>query len=554
MDIRRGFSVAALATSLVVVFSITGSAASQASPQEQAQQILDSPAVMTAMARTALQVTASGDQTLSHQTGTVEASGSGSNASSGATAAPAQEQSALRNVRVNDPREDVHQTSQTTHSETSIAAAGRDVVVGFNDSQTTLLALTAGTSLNGYAHSGDGGASFTDGGAIPNRAGCSNFGDPWLASDRTGAIYYSSLALCQTPVMRGVFAGVAKSTDGGRTFASPVIILPPTPTGFYQADKDAMTAGPDPAVRGRDNLYDAWDDFTFGPSGPLSGLPVARSTDGGQHWATVYAAQVPLSAPCPGTRFGSFTQFIGAMPIVDPAGGKLFVAAEKLHQPCPASGGPPPSLQRSEVIYASADGGLHFGPEAKIADVTQSFANGVLMLGPGRAMRNLEFPTLAVLHGDLFAAWNDGRTGHSHVLLSKSGNGGASWAAPVSVTAGSRDELQPAMSGDGAGLHVLYYQHNAGDTLDVRVANSEDGTSFPSRRVSSESFPGVFNLPQFDPIVASAYMGDYIANISAGSNQLFAWGDNRDVITDFLFPAGRNNPDVFFALQGREES
>jgi len=44
-------------------------------------------------------------------------------------------------------------------------------------------------------------------------------------------------------------------------------------------------------------------------------------------------------------------------------------------------------------------------------------------------------------------------------------------------------------------------------------------------------------------------MGDYIANVSNGSHQYFAWGDNRDTVTDFLYPNGRNDPDVFFAKQ-----
>jgi hypothetical protein len=42
-------------------------------------------------------------------------------------------------------------------------------------------------------------------------------------------------------------------------------------------------------------------------------------------------------------------------------------------------------------------------------------------------------------------------------------------------------------------------------------------------------------------------MGDYIANVSGGSHDYFAWGDNRDHVTDFMFPHGRNDPDVFFA-------
>jgi hypothetical protein len=44
-------------------------------------------------------------------------------------------------------------------------------------------------------------------------------------------------------------------------------------------------------------------------------------------------------------------------------------------------------------------------------------------------------------------------------------------------------------------------------------------------------------------------MGDYIANVSSGGHQYFAWGDNRDVVRDLLYPQGRVDPDVFFATR-----
>ena len=47
--------------------------------------------------------------------------------------------------------------------------------------------------------------------------------------------------------------------------------------------------------------------------------------------------------------------------------------------------------------------------------------------------------------------------------------------------------------------------------------------------------------------IAFAYMGDYIALVTDGSHDYFAWGDNRDRVRDFTFPAGRYDPDVFFA-------
>ena len=86
-------------------------------------------------------------------------------------------------------------------------------------------------------------------------------------------------------------------------------------------------------------------------------------------------------------------------------------------------------------------------------------------------------------------------------------------------------------------------------SANVLVGNSKNGIGLATKRVTTQSFAGTLTIPQFDPIIAFGYMGDYIANVSDGSHQYFAWGDNRDSVTDFLYPNGRSDPDVFFARQ-----
>ena len=242
----------------------------------------------------------------------------------------------------------------------------------------------------------------------------------------------------------------------------------------------------------------------------------------------------------------SFQQFIGATPIVNPATGTLYVVAEKLAVTDPHCKGLP--LQLSEVIFRSTNGGKTFAPGVKIASVTQAVPNGQLFLGPGRYMRDAEFPAIALRGNAIYVAWNDGASGHSHIRLATSTDGGHTWAVRF-VTHGSGDEVQPALSADASGVHLLYYHRNPNDTLDVLLGNSRNGTGFSQKRVTTQSFPGTLTVPQFDPILAFGYMGDYIANVSDGSHQYFAWGDNRDTVTDFLYPNGRADPDVFFAKQ-----
>jgi len=552
-----------LLVGLFVSFAFSGTpSAETASPADRAQaarDLLQSPAAqsITPMGLTMLAAMAGlnpvlGANTAAGDEGTPQAPSRQSSVPEAPIAA-----SGLENVRVNDPRQDTHQQDQTTQSETTIAVTRRSVVVGFNDSQQALLIPTAGASLSGFASSSNGGESFIDRGALPNAGGCINAGDPWLAADRTGAVYYSTLVSC----LNGGFVGVAKSTDSGRTFSAPTVILPQSAAAFF-ADKPALTAGPDPVASARDNLYDAWDDFSIasavagggggGAGGPveMSGLAVARSIDAGGHWTVTYAAKVPLFQACPGDpNATAFTQYFGAQPFVDPGSGNLFVASEKISQTCPTTPGAPSNPRTlTQVIFSSRDGGQHFGPEAKVADAVFSLPTGTLQLAPGRVMRNADFPTVAMLGSHLFVAWNDGRTGHSHIVLSQSADG-VHWSAPASVTSGGGDELQPALSSDGVSLQVLYYHRNPNNTLDVDLASSSDGSTFTFQRVTDRSFPGALTFPQADPILAQTYMGDYIANVAAAGHRYFAWGDNRDVVTSFMSPQGRPDPDLFFARQ-----
>ena len=554
---RRLLTVLAIGAVIAGASAIGGAAGPAQKPltgQEIAQKILAKGYRLTAPVKSSLEMIARGDRQLSTGS-TLNNTDQGALARTKESTGGTQEGgNGLRNVLVNNPGEDSHQTDQTTQSETSVAVHGQNVVVGFNDSQTALLFLTAGGDLSGYAYSTNGGQSFTDGNQLPNRPGEINLGDPWLGSDRAGNFYYANLVINIDPFTGYSYdVGVAKSTDGGKTFSSPVKAdTQPEAASFYSADKDALAIGRDPSAASRDNVYVAWDDFLFDRTTftAKNGLPVAHSYDGGKTYQVVYANQ--LVQP----TFGcSFSQYIGANPVVDPRNGTLYVATEKIVQNNDSCTFPPPPVAFSEVIFRSTDGGQTFGPETTVSDVTSSTPTGLFKLGEHQYMRNLEFPSTAIdTAGNVHVTWNDGRSGNSHVLLSNSNDGGLTWTAPIAVTSGANDEMQPSLSADGSGLHDLYYKRNADNTLDVVVANSSNGgATWSYKRVTSQSFPGVFTFPQLDPVIATAYMGDYIANVSVGGSQYFAWGDNRNIVTNFLWPQGRHDPDVFFARTSKSE-
>jgi hypothetical protein len=546
---RTGVVVSALAVALALlgVPALAGAFAgapsatrTESARQQFAQHLLKTQAaqLMTAPARAALHIQATGDRQLSQEAVTAPSEPA---ASAAQPAVPAVPPAHLPNVRVNNPALDTHEVDQTTQSETTVAVAGSHVAVGYNDSQQTGLGLTAASDLTGYSYSTNGGASFHDGGDLPNAREFVNFGDPWMASDRKGTMYYSTLAL--DFFNSNLDVAVAKSTNGGKTWSAPVPVFRPPFSVFYNGDKDALAVGPDPVVKTRDNLYVTYDDFSSDSQTNVSftGLPVARSTNGGATWHLAYADKfVQPTTGC------SFQQYIGATPIVDRQTGALYVTAEKIAVNDPNCTGA--ATVFSESIFKSTDGGKTFGPGVKIADITPAVPDGELFLGPGRYMRTIEFPTPAILGHTIYVAWNDGAQGRSHIRLATSTNGGSTWSVSF-VTGGSGAEVQPSLSADSKGLHLLYYHRNADNTLDVLIANSPHGTSFTTKRVTSRPFRGTLTIPQFDPILAFGYMGDYIANVSHGSRDYFAWGDNRDRVTDFLFPHGRNDPDVFFAKQ-----
>ena len=541
MKPRRKYVGLAIAGALALIAGATFAAASGGSAptaQSVAKLMLSQPSsrFLTAPARTAITMLASGDNRFAGPTtlgGEPAAAATEPVTTTSAMRLRAAPRAISSNVRVNNPAADI-QLDQTTQSETTVAVAGRHVVVGYNDSQQALLALTAGADLTAYSYSDNGGNTWTDGGTLPNRRGTVNFGDPWLASTPNGDMFYSTLALDFT---QGLTVGVAKSTDGGHTWSVPVQVSPNLGnSGFADGDKPALTSGPTPG--GGTALYDAWDDFSCGPTGCFSGLPVSRSTDGGLTWQVTYADQVRAANGC------SFTQYIGAQPLVDPSNGTLYVASEKIAAVDPNCIGTPVTF--SEVLFTSTDGGQTFSGPKRIALITPATPFGALKVGAGQYMRTIEFPSIALRNGVLYVVWNDGRlTGHSHVMLASSANGGASWNLRL-LTQGTSDELQPALTADASGLHLLYYQWTAG-RLDVFEADATDVSSWTVQKVTSQSSPGVFTVPQFDPIIAFGYMGDYIANVTDGVNHYFSWADNRDVVTNLMWPRSRHDPDVFFS-------
>src|SRR5687768_2410740 len=109
-------------------------------------------------------------------------------------------------------------TGLFTQSETAIIAWDNHVVVAFNDSGSN----SGGTNkFTGWAHSSDGGVTFTDGGTLPSSV-VGDAGDPVLARDAvTGRVYLSTLGFSGAGTIQ-----MWRSDDNGVSRQAPVNATP----------------------------------------------------------------------------------------------------------------------------------------------------------------------------------------------------------------------------------------------------------------------------------------------------------------------------------------
>ena len=519
----------------------------------------------------------------------IEATASGSDNSFSARAA----RGAPRNTQINDPNTDYILTFPgtrpfefSTQSETSIARAGSNLVVGFNSSAGAHVVSIGGSlffdriQFSGVASSQDGGKTWTSG-FVPTAGGdTGTFGDPSLVADRAGNFYYASLGE-QPTTFNGALI-VNKSTDGGRTFGTARVVA--VDNG---SDKEWLAVGRDPQNKSQDNLYLVWTSFGTASSE----LRFTRSTDGGATWS----AQKTIFAPVDNGVMSSFVQF--ANPVVDPENGRLYVPF--LH------------FSNSDAdavrVLVSNDGGATFSflafnePGAVDANAHMVVSPGTLVdcgrgaggfrlvlrsgpnIGGGRfglprythATRLVTQPAAAVIDGTFAMAINSSTSpsfgdpaSGSRIDLLFSRNGGASWktATVAASTAADPQHVHPAVTMDDAGnITVAYYVQQANGDLRVDSATGTLGAgnvNFKRQQVSNTTFglaPSMFPIPSatnpfrttnYDRIIQPCYsLGEYMS-ITGGDDVRASWGDSRNPWTSPAgSPAAGTHPqaDVFFA-------
>ncbi|MDQ2941295.1 MAG: glycoside hydrolase [Chloroflexota bacterium] len=483
-----------------------------------------------------------------------------------------------RNVRVN---QDCTFRRQAEESIAFNPIDHQNLIAGQNDSRI-------GFNHCGYDFSLDGGRSWGDG--IPPfyqrlngpTAGHTLLGgagtghtydaasDPALAFDSAGTAYFGCVVFDINSAASALLVTASPSYANGSFYnnvpsggTSYVVVEDNNAKVFH--DKPFIAADSFATSPFRDSVYATWTVFkqSCGASGTgycSSPIYFARSTDHGVTWSTPKEISGTSPTLC---SFGNFFDPTadpnacnfdqGSQPIVRPNGDLVVV----FNNGNTAAGDP----NSQQLAVVSKDGGATWSAPTLVgADVTVgepqcNFGRGLEECIPGAFVRTNDFPRLAVnrIGGNLYAAWQDYRTGTFEIHLSTSTDGGATWheaKAPVNPNA-EQDRYEPAIDvvpngagGNGAGgdhVAVSYYQTgrvpNENATPAGGFAAGQPGVQRQDSRYMlaggrqlTTPYAEVAVSPMFPPPDGNqaGFLGDYSGLIVVDNRAHPIWADTRN--------------------------
>ena len=257
-------------------------------------------------------------------------------------------------------------------------------------------------------------------------------GDPALAFDSRGAVYYAGIGFNRSSAPNTVT--VNKGTFDGKdalSWSQPTFINATSSSAVFN-DKEWIAADANASSPFRDRVYVSWTRFVFNPTnGRYVQSPIffASSSNGG----TTFTSPKSIS--------GNVLYDQGSRPVVGPDG-SLYVFFQ---------GSTRLATANSTYVVKSTDGGASWGKPRAISTLVHS---AVLR---DTAFRNNSYPAAAVApSGDLYATWTTMIGGASTAVYSKGTNGGTTWSAPARVfTASSRVAAGYPVTQPGPGNRTL---------------------------------------------------------------------------------------------------
>jgi hypothetical protein len=334
-------------------------------------------------------------------------------------------------------------TAPDFQSETTIAANGSFVVVGYNDIRGFGL---PNVSVSGVAYSHDGGLTWTDNAQLPTTgAGDQVFGDPDVKSwtDGSGGAVFVYSSLYTNPVGNSSLC-VHVSTDGGVTWMGPREVTTATSASDFP-DKEFIDVDPE---TGR--IIVSWTNF-----GASTTMRITYSDDLGLTWNGPWV-------------FPAASAGQGSVPRCDPNSLRAYVSWR--------SGG-------NIVFSSSVDNGINWSAPVNIVTGLGSPMN------PYGSDRIHGFPSMDVdaVTGAIYIIYSARQLApdFSDVYFTRSTNNGATWSAPVAINAlpgGDRAQYFPWIAADEVrkdAITAIWYDQILGsgtdDITDVMHTHSFDG-------------------------------------------------------------------------------
>ena len=362
------------------------------------------------------------------------------------------------------------------HNETAIVVDPNDpnhLAAGSNDTQLPPNGAGSARSALGYYTSFDGGKTWING-PVPG-AGFAQASDPALGFDTQSNVFIGivSFDLGIGGKALGGAIQVARSSDGGRTFATAVNVEVSTNDGIEE-DKPYLVVDANPASPFINNVYVTWTRFHFDALDNYLESPIffAASRDGGQTWSapkeisganrtvcTFSGTPLPYDGRCKENQFSS--------PVVGPDG-TIFVAFENEQD---INDG---EFRDQYLVVKSTDGGETWGAPVRASDIIHDGASDYPINIVGRqTLSNSQFRVnsagnLAVdaFNGSLVVVWSDNRNGtaantNTNIFMAHSTDGGNTWSAPITVSGAANDQFYPwaAFAPDGT-VNISFFDRS----------------------------------------------------------------------------------------------
>ena len=396
---------------------------------------------------------------------------------------------------------DASGVSQTdTQTEPSIAAdprGGRNIVMVTQQGRFD----NGGSSAPGYAHSGDGGATWQthDLGLTKVSGGAFDRGsDTVVVFGGDGTAYAVTLVFDVSDCDNAI--AVQTSSDGGATFGDPAYVARNNDCTI-EFDKEWIVVDTNKRSPHQGRVYVVWDEYRYLDT--YSEPEILRySDDHGQTWSDAVTVN---------DHFAAYP-----IPLVTPDGSLVVTHINY---------DPTDSYPVGVGSNRSTDGGNSFAPDAIVTD---SYSDG----GP-LDLRYGGLPNAAVdpTTGRIYVVWDDNRfnaQGRDDVVMSVSSNGGRSWGKVRNVTPSGKasqvDDLTPMVAADRGRVYVSYLARDeataesAAHTRTYITASNNNGNTF------GPSFPlGPQSNLAYAPLAPVPFPGDYTGLVTANNKVYAAW-------------------------------